>query len=123
MKKGLDARVERGGANLSGGQRQRLCIARALLRKPSILILDDSCSALDFKTDAALRHALRKHYGDSTRLIVSQRVSTLLSCDRILVLQDGRMAGFDTHERLYETCAVYRNLCQTQKIEKEVMHA
>ena len=123
MKKGLDARVERGGANLSGGQRQRLCIARALLRKPSILILDDSCSALDFKTDAALRHALRKHYGDSTRLIVSQRVSTLLSCDRILVLQDGRMAGFDTHERLYDTCAVYRNLCQTQKIEKEVMHA
>ncbi len=120
LRKGLDARVERGGANFSGGQRQRLCIARALLRKPKILILDDSCSALDFKTDAALRQALRDHYGNSTRIIVSQRVSTLLSCDRILVLQEGRMAGFGSHEELYDTCDVYRELCHSQKIEREV---
>ncbi len=116
----LDAKVERGGANLSGGQRQRLCIARALLRKPSILILDDSCSALDFKTDALLRRALKEHHGDATRIIVSQRVSTLMSCDRILVLQDGRAVGYGTHEELYDNCETYRYLCQTQKIGKEV---
>ena len=120
LKHQLDAKVERGGANFSGGQRQRLCIARALLRKPSILILDDSCSALDFKTDAALRKALHSHYGDATRIIVSQRVSTLLTCDRILVLQEGRIVGFDTHEQLYDHCMQYRDLCKTQKIEKEV---
>ena len=119
----LDAKVERGGANLSGGQRQRLCIARALLRKPSILILDDSCSALDFKTDALLRRALKEHHGDATRIIVSQRVSTLMSCDRILVLQDGRAVGYGTHEELYDNCETYRYLCQTQKIGKEVTQA
>ena len=121
LKNGLDAKVERGGANFSGGQRQRLCIARALLRKPSVLILDDSCSALDFKTDASLRKALREQYGNATKFIVSQRVSTLLNSDRILVLQDGKIVGSGVHEELYDTCAVYRDLCKTQKIEKEVM--
>lgn len=120
LKHGIDAKVERGGANFSGGQKQRLCIARALLRRPSILILDDSCSALDFKTDASLRKALHEHYSETTKIIVSQRVSTLLSCDRILVLQDGKIAGFDTHAHLYDQCESYRNLCKTQKIEKEV---
>lgn len=121
LKNGLDAKVERGGANFSGGQRQRLCIARALLRKPSILILDDSCSALDFKTDASLRKALREHYENATKIIVSQRVSTLLNSDRILVLQDGKIVGSGVHEDLYDICDVYRDLCKTQKIEKEVM--
>lgn len=117
LKEGWNTKLERGGANLSGGQKQRLCIARALLRKSPILILDDSCSALDFKTDAALRKALKTY--DMTRLIVSQRVGTLLDCDRILVLNNGEIAGFDTHKTLYEQCSIYRELCETQKIGRD----
>ena len=115
----LDTIVERGGANFSGGQRQRLCIARALLRRPDILILDDSSSALDFKTDAGLRHAIRDHLPDTTKIIVSQRVGTLLACDRILVMKDGKAAGFANHSLLFDTCQAYRDICDTQEIGKE----
>lgn len=116
---GLDTKVERGGTNFSGGQRQRLCIARALLRKTNILVLDDSFSALDFKTDATLRKALKKRGNDKAFIIVSQRVGTLLTCDRILVLNDGMLAGYGSHEQLYEECEVYHEICETQNIGRD----
>lgn len=111
---GLDEEVEQGGRNLSGGQRQRLTIARALAAKPEILILDDSASALDFATDAALRRAIRA-LGDSlTVFIVSQRASSIRYADQILVLDDGKVVGSGTHETLLETCAVYREIYESQ---------
>ncbi|MEG2507290.1 MAG: ABC transporter ATP-binding protein [Longicatena sp.] len=116
LPKGLDTLLERSASNLSGGQKQRLCIARALLYQPKTLILDDSCSALDFKTDALLREALRTRASLSNQIIISQRVATLLNCDRILVLHDGRMVGFDTHNALYETCSIYQEICNSQNI-------
>ncbi len=111
---GLDFEVEQGGRNLSGGQRQRLTIARALLRDPSILILDDSASALDFATDAALREALRTLRGSSTVFLVSQRTMSLRSADRILVLDDGELVGSGTHEELLKTCRVYQEIHYSQ---------
>ena len=111
---GLDEPVEQGGRNLSGGQRQRLTIARALVRKPSILILDDSASALDFATDAALRKSLRALPWHPTVFIVSQRTSSLRHADRILVLDDGRLVGQGTHAQLLETCPVYREIHESQ---------
>lgn len=111
---GLDFEVEQGGRNLSGGQRQRLTIARALLRDPSILILDDSASALDFATDAALREALRTLRGSSTVFLVSQRTMSLRSADRILVLDDGELVGTGTHEELLKTCRVYQEIHYSQ---------
>lgn len=110
---GLDFEIEQGGRNLSGGQRQRLCIARALLRKPEILILDDSSSALDYATDAALRKALNK-IDNSTVFIVSQRTSSLMHADKILVLDDGMLAGVGTHGELLEKCGVYREIYESQ---------
>lgn len=115
---GLDTIVERGGANLSGGQRQRLCIARALLRKSEILIFDDASSALDFQTDANLRQALHTSGKDKTRIFVSQRVGTLLSCDKIMVLHNGRIVGFANHETLYNTCNIYQEICASQHIKR-----
>lgn len=115
---GIDTQLERGGSNLSGGQKQRLCIARGLLTKAKILILDDSCSALDFKTDAALRTALQNREFPLTRIMISQRVTTLRNCDRILVLQDGEIAGFAPHTTLYDTCSVYQEICSTQHMER-----
>lgn len=114
---GWNTMLNRGGANLSGGQKQRLCIARALLCHSDILILDDSCSALDFKTDAALRHAIRSY--DMTRLIVSQRAATIMNADRIMVLNNGELKGFDTHAHLYEHCDIYREICETQNIGRD----
>lgn len=111
---GLDAMIFQGGKNLSGGQRQRLTIARALVRKPQILILDDSSSALDFATDARLRKALRERTGDAVVFLVSQRASALRHADQILVLDDGRLAGKGKHEELLETCPVYREICLSQ---------
>lgn len=111
---GLDFEVEQGGRNLSGGQRQRLTIARALLRDPPILILDDSASALDFATDAALREALRTLRGSSTVFLVSQRTMSLRSADRILVLDDGELVGSGTHEELLKTCRVYQEIHYSQ---------
>lgn len=110
----LDAPVEQGGRNLSGGQRQRLTIARALVRKPSILILDDSASALDFATDARLRHAIRELPYHPTTFIVSQRVSSIMYADRILVLDDGMLAGQGTHEQLLKDCPIYREIYDSQ---------
>lgn len=111
---GLDAQVETGGRNFSGGQRQRLTIARALVRKPEILILDDSASALDFATDAALRHALRALSWKPATIIISQRTASIRFADQILVLDDGRPAGLGTHEALLKTCAVYHEIYESQ---------
>ena len=112
--RGLDEMVEQDGRNLSGGQRQRLAIARALVRRPDILILDDSASALDFATDAALRQAIAGLSGDMTVFIVSQRTASLMQADRILVLDDGQLVGNGTHGELLKTCAVYREIHESQ---------
>lgn len=117
--KGLDAAVEQGGRNLSGGQKQRLTIARALLCKPEILILDDSASALDFATDAALRAAIGELPGDMTVIIVSQRTASIQNADLILVLDDGEIAGQGTHSELLETCSVYREIYESQFRKEE----
>ena len=117
---GLDAEIEQGGRNLSGGQRQRLTIARALVGKPDILILDDSASALDFATDARLRRAIREKTQDMTVFIVSQRAGSIQHADRIVVLEDGHMAGLGRHEDLIENCEVYREICLSQLSESEV---
>ena len=111
---GLDAKVEQGGRNFSGGQRQRLTIARALVKKPEILILDDSSSALDYATDAALRMGLRKSFPETTIFIVSQRAASILHADQILVLDDGKMVGKGTHEELLKSCEVYREIYESQ---------
>ena len=110
----LDAFVEQGGKNFSGGQRQRLTIARALVRKPEILILDDSASALDYATDARLRKAIREMEGSPTVFIVSQRTSSIQHADKIIVLEDGETAGIGTHQQLLETCSVYREIYESQ---------
>ena len=117
---GLDAPVLQGGQNFSGGQRQRLTIARALVGDPDILILDDSASALDYATDAALRQALAAQAGGMTVFMVSQRVHTVRGCDRILVLDEGRVAGLGTHEALLESCPIYQEICASQLSDEEV---
>ena len=113
-KGGLDAEIEQGGKNLSGGQKQRLTIARALVRKPEILILDDSASALDYATDAALRKSIRELDSDTTVFIVSQRASSIMHADKIIVLDDGCAVGIGTHSELLDTCSVYREIYETQ---------
>lgn len=118
----LDTPVLQGGKNLSGGQRQRLTIARALVGRPEILILDDSASALDFATDAALRKALREYGREITVIMVSQRATTLKNADKIIVFDDGQVVGVGTHEELFETNAVYREICLSQLSEGEVRH-
>lgn len=118
--KGLKLFIEQGGKNLSGGQRQRLTIARALVRKPEILIMDDSASALDFATDARLRKAIREETRDMTVFLVSQRVATVRGADQIIVLDDGKIAGIGTHRQLLDGCQIYREICQSQLSEKEV---
>lgn len=120
LPKGIDSFVEQGGKNFSGGQRQRLCIARALAGSPKLLILDDSFSALDFATDAALRKALKQNTSDMTVIIVTQRCSTIKNADLILVLDDGRLAGQGTHDYLFENCETYREICLSQLSEQEV---
>ena len=120
LSKGLDSRVEQGGKNFSGGQRQRLCIARALVGNPEILILDDSFSALDFATDASLRKELKENTENMTVIIVTQRCSTIKNSDLILVLDDGRLVGQGTHEDLFDNCETYREICLSQLNETEV---
>lgn len=117
---GLDTVLGEGGAGLSGGQRQRLTVARALVRRPDILILDDSSSALDYATDAALRRSLRRLDFGPTVFIVSQRVSSVRGADRIVVLDDGNVAGIGTHAELLESCSVYREICLSQHATEEV---
>ncbi len=111
---GIDFKITQGGKNLSGGQKQRLTIARAVVRKPEILILDDSASALDFATDAALRKAIREYSEDMTVFIVSQRASTIMNSDMIIVMDDGEIAGMGTHHELLKSCEVYQEICQSQ---------
>ena len=110
----LDFEVEQNGRNLSGGQKQRLTIARALVSKPDILILDDSLSALDFATDAALRKAIGELEGNVTTFLVSQRISGIRQADKILVMDDGELAGQGTHEELMETCETYQEIYYSQ---------
>ncbi|MEE3457070.1 MAG: ABC transporter ATP-binding protein, partial [Lachnospiraceae bacterium] len=111
---GLDAAVEQNGRNFSGGQRQRLTVARALIAEPKILILDDSASALDYATDAALRRAIREMSGKMTVFIVSQRANSVMQADKIIVLDEGRAVGMGTHEELLRTCEVYRDIYESQ---------
>ena len=115
-----DAEIAQGGANLSGGQKQRLAIARAVARKPEIYIFDDSFSALDYKTDRALRSALRRETAGVTSLIVAQRIGTILDADKIIVLDEGQIAGTGTHKELLKTCAVYQEIAMSQLSEEEL---
>jgi ATP-binding cassette subfamily B protein len=120
MPDGFESVLAQGGANVSGGQKQRLSIARALVRRPKIYLFDDSFSALDYKTDAKLRAALRKETADATVIIVAQRVSTVMDADRIVVLDEGKIAGIGTHRELMADCAVYREIVASQLSEEEI---
>ncbi|WKA55457.1 ABC transporter ATP-binding protein [Planococcus shixiaomingii] len=120
MPEGYNSEIEQGGSNLSGGQKQRLSIARALIRKPDLYVFDDSFSALDYKTDARLRSALKSETTNATVLLVAQRVSTVVDADRIIVLEQGRIAGMGTHEELLETNGVYREIVLSQLTEEEI---
>ena len=119
---GINFKITQGGKNLSGGQKQRLTIARAVVRKPEILILDDSASALDFATDAALRKAIREKTKGMTVFLVSQRASTIMNSDKIIVMDDGQIAGIGTHRQLLSNCEVYREICQSQLSEEELAY-
>ncbi|WP_342563415.1 ABC transporter ATP-binding protein [Paenibacillus sp. FSL R7-0345] len=120
MKEGFGSQIAQGGSNVSGGQKQRLSIARALVRKPEVYLFDDSFSALDFKTDAKLRAALKEETTESTVLIVAQRVSTVMDADRIIVLDEGRVAGIGNHRELMENSEVYREIVSSQLSEEEI---
>ncbi|WP_391510203.1 ABC transporter ATP-binding protein [Clostridium beijerinckii] len=120
MPEKYDTYISQGGVNFSGGQKQRLTIARALVKKPEILIMDDSLSALDYATDAALRKALKENSSDTTVIMVTQRISTVKDADLIIVLDDGKLAGVGNHEQLLKESEVYREICSSQ-ITKEAM--
>lgn len=117
---GIDAPIAQGGTNVSGGQKQRLSIARAIVKNPEVYIFDDSFSALDYKTDATLRKALKAYTADATTLIVAQRISTILRADQIIVLDDGKVAGKGTHRELLESCEVYQQIARSQLSEEEL---
>ena len=118
MPEGYHTRIEQGGTNVSGGQKQRLCIARALLKQPKILVLDDSTSACDTATDAKIREAIRTQLPEMTKIIIAQRILSVQSCDRILVMDNGVVTGFDTHEQLLKTNALYQEIYAIQKADK-----
>lgn len=120
LKNGLETKIEENSKNLSGGQKQRLCIARAIIGNPEIIIFDDSSSALDFATDAALRKSLKEELEGTTVLLVSQRVNTVKNADKIFVIDDGQVVDFGTHSELYKNCEVYRDICLSQLSEREV---
>jgi ATP-binding cassette, subfamily B, multidrug efflux pump len=120
MPDGFASLIAQGGINVSGGQKQRLSIARALVRKPEIYVFDDSFSALDFKTDARLRAALKNETRDATVFIVAQRVGTVMDADRIIVLDEGHIAGIGTHRELLETSDVYREIVSSQLSSAEI---
>ena len=115
MPDGYDTHIEQGGANVSGGQKQRLCIARAILRRPRVLILDDSTSAVDTATDARIRAALRQALPGSTKLIIAQRISSVMDADLIVVLDDGKISGAGTHDRLMATNRIYQEVYKSQQ--------
>ena len=115
MPRGLDTDLGQGGVNVSGGQKQRLCIARAILKKPKVLILDDSTSAVDTATDASIRAAFASELKDATKLIIAQRVASVREADLILVMDGGRIAAQGTHEELMEACGIYREVYQSQQ--------
>jgi ATP-binding cassette subfamily B multidrug efflux pump len=117
---GLDSEISQGGSNVSGGQKQRLAIARALVKRPPIYIFDDSFSALDFKTDSALRRALNEKTAESTVLIVTQRVATVKNADQIIVLEEGRVVGKGSHKELMQTCKTYQEIAHSQLSEEEL---
>ncbi|HJJ79044.1 MAG TPA: ABC transporter ATP-binding protein, partial [Methanocorpusculum sp.] len=117
---GIESHIAQGGRNVSGGQKQRLSIARALARGAEILIFDDSFSALDYRTDAALRAGLSDKLRDTTKIIVAQRVSTIRHADKILVLDDGKIVGNGTHEELMQSCEVYQEIAKSQLSEAEL---
>ena len=112
---GYDTYIEQGGTNVSGGQKQRLCIARAILKQPKILILDDSTSAVDTATDARIRAALRDTLPHTTKIIIAQRVTSVMDADLILVLDDGKIVGQGSHASLMESCPIYREVYQSQQ--------
>jgi ATP-binding cassette, subfamily B, multidrug efflux pump len=120
MPDGFNSLISQGGTNVSGGQMQRLSIARALVRKPEIYVFDDTFSALDFKTDAKLRAALKQETKESTVIIVAQRVSTVIDADQIIVLEEGKIEGIGTHHELMKTCDVYKGIVSSQLSEKEI---
>jgi ATP-binding cassette subfamily B protein len=115
-----EAKIAQGGSNVSGGQKQRLCIARAIAKKPEILLFDDSFSALDFKTDRKVRDNLKESQKEVTKLIVAQRIGTIMDADHILVLSEGKMAGYGTHKELLENCAIYRDIALSQLSKEEL---
>ena len=120
MKEGIESPISQGGTNVSGGQKQRLSIARAIVRKPEIYLFDDSFSALDFKTDSKLRKALKENTGDSTVILVAQRVSTILKANKILVIDEGKIVGMGTHRELLDTCDVYKQIALSQLSKEEL---
>jgi len=122
LDKGYDSGVAQGGTNLSGGQRQRLSIARALIRRPEIYVFDDSFSALDFKTDAKLRAALKQEVGSATQIIIAQRISTIMDANKIIVINEGEVVGIGTHKELLKTCEVYGEIARSQLSEEELAH-
>lgn len=117
---GLDHEIAQGGTNVSGGQRQRLCIARAVIKKPEIYVFDDSFSALDYKTDKVLRKRLKQETKDATKIIVAQRIGTIIDADKIIVLDEGKMVGYGTHKQLLETCEVYKEIALSQLSKEEL---
>ena len=120
LEKGYETELGQGGTNVSGGQKQRLSIARAIAKHPKIYLFDDSFSALDYKTDVALRRALKAETGDATVIIVAQRISTVLHANQILVLEDGRIVGKGTHAQLMESCPAYQEIARSQLSNKEL---
>ena len=121
LKNGFETAVERGGNNFSGGQKQRLTIARAILKDPDILILDDSSSALDFQTDRNLRRNIKENSSDMTVIIVSQRATSIKDCDKIIVFDDGNIASVGKHEELIEICDIYKEIYNSQNPSKEAV--
>jgi len=120
MPKGYDSPISQGGTNVSGGQRQRLCIARALAIHPQILVFDDSFAALDFKTDLLVREAISKELPDVTKVIVAQRIGTIMDADEILVLEDGKVVGQGTHQELIHNCKTYQDIAFSQLTKEEL---
>ena len=120
LPQGYDTNIGQRGVKLSGGQKQRLSIARAIAKHPKIYLFDDSFSALDFKTDSTLRKALKEYTKEATTIIVAQRISTILNADKILVLDDGHMAGIGSHKELMKSCEVYRQIAMSQLSEEEL---